>query len=269
MSLRETRQALMELGIYPSRKHGQTFLVDEEIADREVENAKIGRRDSVLEIGPGLGVLTERISGSCRKLTVIESDPRLVLYLREKFGDAVEVIEGDAMEVDLPQFDVAIGNLPYSVASQLIFRLSDAGMKKGLFMIQREMAQRVVARPFTAEYSRMGAVLQRSYSIDMLFDVGHSHFYPQPDVDSSVLFFRARKGVKRWPEYERAVTLLFSQRRKTIASILRKRVGSGSINFNSMPHGSRRIEELTIDEIEEVVKWMLSAETTAALLQNE
>ena len=258
----------MELGIYPSKRFGQTFLIDESIAEREIESAQIRPKDTVLEIGPGLGVLTERIVQKARRVVAIENDRRLAIYLREKFGDALEVVEGDAMDAKLPKFDVAIGNLPYSVSSQLIFRLVNSGMKKGLFMIQKEMALRVVAPPFTAEYSRMAAVLQRSNHIELLFDVGHTHFYPQPDVDSSVLRFVAIRGVKKWPEYERAAALLFSQRRKTIASILRKTV-RGGIDLDGMPFGTRRMEELNVKQIEELVKWMSGNERLAPLLRNE
>jgi 16S rRNA (adenine1518-N6/adenine1519-N6)-dimethyltransferase len=258
----------MELGIYPSKRFGQTFLVDDSIAEREVESAGIKPKDSVLEIGPGLGVLTERIAERAGRVTVIENDQRLAFYLRERFGDTVEVIEGDAMSVRLPKFDVAVGNLPYSVSSQLIFRLVNSGMKRGLFMLQKEMAQRVVAPPFTAEYSRMAAVLQRSNRIELLFDVGHTHFYPQPDVDSSVLLFRAIRGVKRWPEYERAAALLFSQRRKTIASILRKTAGGGT-GLDGIPFGTRRIEELSVEQIEELVEWLSANERLDPLLRNE
>ncbi len=204
----------MELGIYPSKRFGQTFLIDESIADREIESARIRSKDTVLEIGPGLGVLTERIVQKARRVVAIENDQRLAIYLREKFGDAVEVVEGDAMDAKLPKFDVAIGNLPYSVSSQLIFRLVNSGMKRGLFMIQKEMALRVVAPPFTAEYSRMAAVLQRSNHIELLFDVGHTHFYPQPDVDSSVLRFVAIRGGEEMARIREGCCLTFLPEKK-------------------------------------------------------
>ncbi len=260
----------MEIGLYPRRRMGQTFLADDDIADREVAAAGITDRETVLEIGPGLGVLTTRLCDVARRVVAIEADDRLVYHLNELLGERAEVLHGDAMSVKLPRFDVAVGNLPYSVASQLIFRLSDAGMKRGLFMIQREMAERVIAPPYTAEYSRMAAVLQRSYSVELLFNVGHSHFYPQPDVDSSVLFFRRRRGVKKWPEYERAAALLFSQRRKMMASILRKSLPEESrLDLKSMPYGSRRVEELTVKQIEKVVAWMLTDGAAAAMLRNQ
>lgn len=260
----------MEIGLYPRRRLGQTFLSDEEIADREISVSGITENDTVLEIGPGLGILTTRLCEIAKKVIAVEVDERLVSHLRELLGNRVEVIHGDGMDVELPEFDMAIGNLPYSVASQLIFRLSDAGMKRGLFMIQREMAERTVAPPYTAEYSRMAAVLQRSYHVELLFNVGHSHFYPQPDVDSSVLLFRKRKGVKKWPEYERAVAILFSQRRKTMASVLRKSLPENhGLDLHSMPFGSRRVEELTVKEIEKVVRWLLTDDGAARMLRNQ
>ncbi len=260
----------MEIGLYPRRRLGQTFLADDDIADREIAAAGITGKETVLEIGPGLGVLTSRLCGVARRVIAIETDDRLVYHLNGLLGDRAEVIHGDAMTVELPHFDMAVGNLPYSVASQLIFRLSDAGMKRGLFMIQREMAERVVAPPFTAEYSRMAAVLQRSFVVDLLFNVGHSHFYPQPEVDSSVLLFRRRKGVRKWPEYERAAAILFSHRRKTMAAVLRKALPEDSgLDPGTMPYGSRRVEELTVKQIEEVVTWLLTDGPAAGMLRNK
>ncbi len=259
MDARTVKEMLANIGVYPDKRLGQTFLVDEDVARREAEAAGVAGKDTVLEIGPGLGILTEELCVLAGRVIAVEKDRRLARYLRENLqADNLQVIEGDILEVDIPSYDVAVGNLPYSVSSPTIFRLSEGGMKRGLFMIQREVAERTVAGPFTAEYSRMSASLQRLYEVSLLFGVGHSHFYPQPDVDSAVIRLSRREGAKLWPEFDYFVGLLFSQRRKTINSILRKSVAGYSGMSERAPFGEKRVEELSIAQMEELVGWLLS-----------
>ncbi len=258
MDQRSIKETLADLGVFPDRKLGQTFLADEAVAEREALSTDITKNDVVLEIGPGLGILTSRLCALAGRVIAVEKDRRLSRYLTETLAlDNLEVITGDALEIELPLFDIAAGNLPYSVSSPILFRLSEHGMGRGIFMIQKEVAERVVAVPFTAEYSRMSASLQRLYETIYLFDVGHSHFYPSPDVDSAVVRLLRRENAKPWPEFDSVVTLLFSQRRKTINAILRKSVAGYQSLQERVPFGDRRIEELTNREMEKLVSWII------------
>lgn len=256
MDFRAVRDALGDLGISPDKRLGQTFLADAGIAVREAEEAELSDSDTVLEIGPGLGILTRELCIRAGRVIAIEKDRRLASYLASSMiAENLEVRQGDALEAELPQFDMAVGNLPYSASSPILFRLSDAGMPRGLFMIQKEVALRAAASPFTAEYSRMSVSLQRVYEVERLFDVGHSHFYPQPEVDSSVIRLRRREGAGRWPGFDGLVTMLFSQRRKTIHSIMRKSVPAFRTLSTEHPLCARRVEELTVAQIEELTRW--------------
>lgn len=248
MDARTVRDTLAGLGVYPDRRRGQTFLVDEAVADREISSAAIGNRDVVLEIGGGLGILTSRLLQHAGRVFVIESDARLAGHLRNVCHDAV-LIEGDALEVELPDFDVAVGNLPYSSATQILFRLASQGMRRGLFMLQKEVAKRIVARPGQREYSRITVMLKRMYESSYLFEVGHSHFYPQPDVDSAVLYMERVRQADNSEAFKQTVSALFSHRRKTIRSALKE---EDLLPSAHVPYADRRAEELDVHEMEEL-----------------
>lgn len=256
MDVRSVREALADIGVSPDKRMGQTFLVDEKVAERETDAACLSDSDTVLEIGPGLGMLTSYLCARARLVVAVEKDRRLARHLSEAIDTPnLRVIEGDALSVELPEYDIAMGNLPYSVSSPIIFRLAEKGMRRALFMIQKEVAERVVAKPHTAEYSRMSAVLQRMYETTYHFEVGHSHFYPQPDVDSAVIGLSRRAGISEWKEFDTWVALLFSQRRKTINSIMRKSVPAYASLGRKSPFSELRIEELEIQQMEELVTW--------------
>ncbi len=268
MDARTVKEMLANIGVYPSRRLGQTFLIDDDVASREASAAGIEPGDTVLEIGPGLGILTVELCRLARRVVAVEKDRRLARYLADTVAaENLEIIEGDLLLIDLPPFDIAVGNLPYSVSSPVIFRLADSKMKKGTFMIQKELAERAVAPPCTAEYSRMSASLQRLFDVRRLFDVGHSHFYPAPDVDSSVISLLRKQGARQWPEFDSVIGLLFSQRRKTVNSVLRKSVDGYALLSDRAPFSERRVEELTVLQMEELVEW-LSAKGLASPTRN-
>jgi len=245
------KECLADLGIYPDRREGQTFLTDTAVAEREAAALPLDGGETVLEIGPGLGILTEALSRRCARVIAVEKDRRLVRYLKGKIlHDNVEVIEGDAMVMDLPSFDIATGNLPYSVASQLLFRLSNLNMERGLFMLQEEVVNRITAVPGTAEYSRISVSMQRLYSVRRLFSVSHAHFYPQPDVDSAVIALNRLPDASASADFDSVVRLLFTQRRKKIRASVRHFYPALE---GDVPHSERRIEELSLSEIEELV----------------
>lgn len=257
MEFGDIRETLASIGVFPDRRLGQTFLVDEAVAVREADAAGIVDTDTILEIGPGLGMLTYQLCSRAERVIAVEKDRRLARHLRASLDAGnLEVVEGDILEIELPDYDIAAGNLPYSVASQVIFHLTGKGMAKGIFMLQKEVAERAVARPFTSEYSRMSASLQRLNSVDYCFEVGHSHFYPQPDVDSAVILLRRREGAAAWPEFDAVITMLFSQRRKTINATLRKSLSGYAAAGEKAPFAARRIEELTVAQMEELVTWL-------------
>ena len=154
------RRVLDSLGIRPKKSLGQHFLVDSRVALRHVGHAAIGSSDTVLEIGPGLGILTRLLAERARHVVAIEADRRFAAYLRESLPD-VEVIEGDALAIEWPRFDVMASNLPYQISSPLTFRLLGEPFRRAVLMYQWEFARRMIAKPATADYSRLSVGVYR------------------------------------------------------------------------------------------------------------
>ena len=150
MTFSETSVDLENLGIRPSRKLGQNFLTDKNMADWIVEQADIQTDDIILEIGPGLGILTERIKKFTQNIVAIELDKKLAEHIEEKYR--IELILGDALEINFPAFDKVVSNLPYQISSPITFKILDTNFKKGILMYQKEFAQHLVAQPGERAY---------------------------------------------------------------------------------------------------------------------
>lgn len=222
MKAGEVRQALRSLGVRPSRSMGQNFLLDEAQAQRQAQAADLSPGDAVLEIGPGLGILTAALAARGPRVVAIERDRRLAARLGT-LGARVEVVVGDALEIPWPPFDWCVSNLPFSISSLLLFRLLDCRFKGAVLMVQREFARRLVAPVGTADYSRLTVKAHHRAVTTMLWTVPPSAFWPQPRVSAAVV-----KLVPRPAPFEpadeaaflRLVDVLFQHRRKTIRTIL-------------------------------------------------
>ena len=125
MSLSEIKNLLKDLGLRPNKRLGQHYLVDKAIANRQLQYANIGRSDTVLEIGPGLGMLTKILSKRAKKVIAVEMDPAAVDHLRNEVQN-VEIVQGDVLKIDLPAFDKIVSNLPFNISSPITFRLLEA-----------------------------------------------------------------------------------------------------------------------------------------------
>lgn len=207
----------------------QHFLVDDRVVDR-IPGFLPDAVDTshILEIGGGPGVLTDRLLAVAEQVTVIERDPTFAAHLREEFAAAVEsdqltVIEGDALEVDLPEFSACVSNLPYSASSEIAFRLLPLG-KPLVLMFQKEFADRMAAESGSDEYGRLSVSAQHFADVEIVEYVPNTAFDPQPAVQSAVV-----RLMPRDPDYEvddeefflDFVKALFTQRRKTIRNGIR------------------------------------------------
>ena len=148
----DIRRLLNRYNVKPKKKRGQSFLNSHNVARDIVDLAELSENDEVLEIGGGFGILTQRIAEKARQVHVIEIDPRLVKALRETLKDFtnVNIVEGDALTVDLPRVNKIIANLPYSISSEITFRiLREIEFDYAILMFQREFASRLVGWPGT------------------------------------------------------------------------------------------------------------------------
>jgi len=182
----------------------------------------------VLEIGAGTGALTDRLLGGADHVTAIERDASLAAFLETEFSDAIatgrlDVVQGDALDVDLPDFDTSVSNLPYGASSELVFRLLPAG-RPTVLMVQREFGERMAAGPSEAEYGRLSVTAGHYADVEVLEIVPPTAFDPEPAVESAVV-----GAIPRAPDYAvpdeaffmdflRAV---FTQRRKTLRNAIR------------------------------------------------
>lgn len=237
---------------------GQHFLVDSRIAARHVASVKIGPTDVVLEIGPGLGILTRRLAERAKRVVAIETDRHFAAYLRRTLPE-IDIIEGDALKVDWPPFDVMASNLPYRISSPLTFKLLDHPFDRAVLMYQWEFARRLVAKPGTWEYSRLTVGMYRRASCEVLGRVPRNAFHPQPRVDSALVRIEARPPPFAIPDpgaYDRVVDALFEHRRKTVENGLRLGWASFATSPDALeailpavPFRRRRVGELSPEEI--------------------
>ncbi len=204
---------------------GQHFLIDENIQKKIVNLLEIDKNDTVLEIGPGQGALTKHIYGNCKKLILIEKDKKFGNYLKNIFPNA-EVIIDDFLKLDFIYKDKLkiIGNLPYNVASQIILKIisSSSNWFKAVFMVQKEVAKRIVASNGTKDYSILSVIVQTFSTVNIEFDVSPSCFLPKPKVVSSVITLKPlESGISNFDSFFTFTKALFYGRRKKLVNVLK------------------------------------------------
>lgn len=209
--------------------HDQHFLIDERVLDRIVLAADIRSDETILEIGAGIGNLTERLMEKAAHVFAIERDPELVDVLRDRFGDhqKLTVIQGDVLETDFPSFDKVVSNLPYSISSEITFKLFKHRFRLGILMYQYEFAQRLVATANSRDYSRLSVNAHYFADTSMIMKIPKSAFSPPPEVLSAVVEIKPRPAdfdVLDEKYFQDLVTAVFGQRRKKMRnSLLRNR----------------------------------------------
>lgn len=245
-------------GSHVARKRfGQHFLTDEYVIEEIVGAIDPRPGEALVEIGPGLGALTDPVVARSGQLTVVELDRDLAreLRLRPELG----VVESDVLKVDFSALPQAashalrvIGNLPYNISTPILFHLLDhiAVVQDQHFMLQKEVVDRLVAAPGGKEYGRLSVMLQAHYAMETVCDVPPESFDPPPKVDSAVVRMVPLKDRLSGPVAQRMlqqlVTVAFSQRRK----ILRHTLGAW-LQQHGVGTGfdlTRRAEEVAVDE---------------------
>lgn len=186
----ETKEILRKHEVRLSKKAGQSHLVDEGLIRRIThEYAEISSSDKVLEIGPGIGNLTSFLIEEARMVFAVERDERLVKILKERLGGSpnIDIIQGDILEIDLPNFDKVVSNLPYSISTPITFKLFEENFQQAVLMYQKEFAERMVASPGSSEYSRLSVGISYGWDVRILEEVSPDSFIPQPEVSSAIV----------------------------------------------------------------------------------
>ncbi|MEO8440240.1 MAG: 16S rRNA (adenine(1518)-N(6)/adenine(1519)-N(6))-dimethyltransferase RsmA [Spartobacteria bacterium] len=261
MKLSEIGDILRDIRVVPVKTLGQNFLHDQNLARWMVQQAAISASDFVLEIGPGLGAITEPALDLGAKILAIEKDGRLADFLRARFaGRACEIIHGDALEFDVrslfPKGPIKLlGNLPYYVSTQLLLRYLDqpTPITVAVLMLQKEVAARLSAAPRSKDYGILTIVIQLQCRVEFLRTVPATVFLPQPEVDSAFVRLTPRPP-NELPDHDRALLLAlvrrgFSQRRKQLGKLLREQVADWPSAADAIGLSrSARAEELSLEQ---------------------
>ena len=213
---------------------GQNFLNDNKVIKIIADLGKIDRNDFILEVGAGTGNLTEKIlEQSPKKLFVIEKDQRLALYLKEKFGDKINIFNEDMMKFEYERYYkdklIIFGNLPYNISTQILakwirIKNLDSFCKKFILMFQKEVADRIIAETNTKNYGRLSILSNWKMKINKIIDIEPGCFKPVPKVKSTLLVFTPKKNyynLKDTKNLEHVTNIFFSQRRKMIKKPLK------------------------------------------------
>jgi 16S rRNA (adenine1518-N6/adenine1519-N6)-dimethyltransferase len=257
------RKMVAQYEIHPRKRLGQSFLEDKNIIRRIVALAEPAGDETVVEIGAGLGSMTEELAKMAGRVIALEVDQRLVGILRERFAgqDRVEVLQMDVLKYDFSSACPGgrikvVGNIPYHISSPILFRLLDfrRSISLMILMFQKELADRITAPPGTKDYGIPSVLVARYTRATCELTVPPTCFYPVPDVVSSVLRITVRQEPSLPDEalFAKIVRAAFAQRRKTLWNNLRH-IGIPEEMVGRMFAGSgidrtRRAETLSVEE---------------------
>jgi 16S rRNA (adenine1518-N6/adenine1519-N6)-dimethyltransferase len=250
------RKELAEYGLIPRKRWGQHFLVDRNILNKVIRTARVEEGDVVLEVGPGLGEMTLALAREVKRVIAVEIDPKIVTILKEKVKGHpnVDVVSEDILKVNFDQFFGGVGrpikvvaNLPYQISTPLLFRFIES---RHLFssltlMLQKEVAERMVAPPGGKGYGPLSIFVQVVSTLSIRFFVKPTSFFPPPRVESAVVHmtWRERPLVEPKEEewFKKVVKGCMGYRRKTIANALKH---SGLLFSEDL---GKRLERIGID----------------------
>ena len=274
ISLSDARavQALLRRhGFHFSKAMGQNFIIDDTVCPRMAQQCGADRQMGVLEVGPGIGVLTHELSAIAQKVVAVELDKRLLPVLKETLADCenVTVHNGDILKIDVreliekefPDMDVVVcANLPYYITSPIIMKLLEEHLpiRALTVMVQKEAAERICAEPGSRTCGAVSAAV-RYYAVpEILFDVGRESFLPAPNVDSAVIRLNIPEkplyAVRDEKQFFRTVQAAFAQRRKTVVNSVSATLEIPKAELAEKMEAAglspqARAEQLTMDEL--------------------
>ena len=260
---REGEKRKQMLKVYPKKNLGQHFLKDKSIARKISESLTGEGYGSVLEIGPGMGILTDfLIKRGFADFRVIEIDNESVHYLKANYPEYVNIITGDFLAFDIDEYFegkiAVIGNFPYNISSQILFRILNHRDKVAEVcgMLQKEVALRICAKPGSKTYGILSVLIQAFYSAEYLFTVSNKVFSPPPKVLSGVIRLRRNQTERLDCDEDlffRVVKACFNQRRKTLRNSVRSAFELKSDDFH-LYH--LRPEQLDVAQFVELTDWI-------------
>ena len=256
-----TNEILDKYNLKAKKKFGQNFLIDANTVEKIAKNA-CDKDHITIEIGPGIGSLTQKLAKYSKEVISYEIDSSLIPVLKETLGDLdnVTVIEEDFLNTDLGKASyhdeeiVVAANLPYYITTPILFKLfeSDLKIKCISVMVQKEVADRFKASVNSKDYNALSVIVQHSYDVGILMNISKNVFNPKPNVDSAVIVFKpkTKKYVKDEKEFYEMVKMDFTQRRKTLFNNLKEHFDNEKIKKMYETLGlkdSIRAQEIDLD----------------------
>ncbi len=233
----ETDKLLKKYDLRAKKKFGQNFLIDSNILNKIVKVAEIDANSKVIEIGPGLGALTEKLCENSGQVYAYEIDSDMVEVLKESLEkyDNVKIINEDFLKIDLSKYQddeiTVVANLPYYITTPILFKIleSNIKIKKMVLMMQKEVAERITGIVGTKDYNALSILLSYKTNASIAFNVSKEVFLPKPSVGSAVVVLdvlkKPRVQVKDEEWFVKIVKSSFCQRRKTLVNNLKEQLG--------------------------------------------
>lgn len=268
----KTIEILNRNGIFAKKKFGQNFLIDSNIVMKIVKTANITKETNVIEIGPGIGAMTEILAKEAGKVLCFEIDEDMVNILNEEIkNDNVKIVNKDFLKVDLdeemryfiePKNIVVVSNLPYYITTPIIFKLLEysKNIEKMVFMVQKEVSERLTAKPGSKEYGSLSVLIELNGTMKKEFNVSRNCFYPVPNVDSEIVSMEINKNdsaLKNDPIFGKFIQNIFEMKRKTLANNICKKTNSSRDDLNKILQKlglseSVRAESLSLNQISKI-----------------
>ena len=265
MSLLEEAKRILRLyRIVPRKRLGQNFLLDDAMLRKMVSHASLGEGDTVLEVGAGLGFLTERLAEKAKQVIAVEIDPKMVRVLEDRLSSYgnVSVLHGDIMKLIVPSFDKAVSTPPYSISSPLLFWLLDKSLKQAVLAFQEEFSRRLAASEGSEDYGRLTVATYYRAEVELLDHIPRESFWPPPRVDSMIVRLTPREppfSVKDEEVFFEIVRAIFTQRNKKLRNAIMPffskyrmpKIRSREIS-DALPFHDKRPRELSPEQIGKV-----------------
>lgn len=249
----------------PRKRFGQNFLQDRQVIGQILDAIQPAPSDIVVEIGPGLGALTDPLLQAVPQLHVVEIDNDIVARLESRYpAERLVIHHADALKFDFspiaPHFRI-VGNLPYNISTPLLFHLSQFSdqIVDMHFMLQKEVVERMVAAPSTSDYGRLSVMLQYRFQMEYLFTVPPGAFYPAPKVESAVvrmdpLYAPTHRALDE-PLFADVVSAAFAQRRKTLRNTIRQYLDGDELAALGIDPG-QRAENLAVADFVNIANYL-------------
>jgi len=239
------------------KKFGQNFLVDRYLISKIIKEINPKEENNILEIGPGKGAITEPVLKKINHITVVEIDPDMIKILKHKISsENISILAKDVLGINdefFKKFNKIIGNLPYYIATEIILKItkSYSSSSELYFMVQKEVAERITAKPSNKSFGRLSVMLQYYFDTELLFELPPEAFSPQPKITSAFIRLIRKKRVSLKvidkDNFEQIIKIAFSQKRKTIKNNFKNILfNKDFLNLEISP--KIRAETLTIDQ---------------------